>query len=58
MIKENSSLTDEDYKRYASESQLKYIIRLNNDDNMYNVINVTDNTTAMYSDEEILKIQR
>ena len=58
MIKENSSLTDEDYKRYASESQLKYIIRLNNNDNMYNVINVTDNTTAMYSDEEILKIQR
>lgn len=58
MIKENPSLTDEDYKRYASESQLKYIIRLNNNDNMYNVINVTDNTTAMYSDEEILKIQR
>lgn len=58
MIKENASMSDDDYKNYAYDSKLKYVIRLNEilDNAKYKVLNIQNNEVSKVTIEHILDI--
>lgn len=58
MIKENASMSDNDYKNYAYDSKLKYVIRLNEilDNAKYKVLNIQNNEVSKVTIEHILDI--
>ncbi len=58
MIKENDSMTDKDYKTYAYDSQLQYVIKLNNvsESAEYEVLNTQNDEVCKVTFEHILDI--